>query len=309
MTLPSHETVAEAAAWITRLHGSRRSPEVEAGFRAWLTADAMHARAFEGMTEIWDTVPAVPAGELPRVTVWQPRPGTAVRMRRWAVAAVCVMAVATYVFLRDPTYVTATGEQRVVNLEDGTRVTLNTDTRMTVDYNERARRIVLKRGEAYFEVAHNRHAPFSVAVGDHGVLALGTTFAIRQDPDRTAVTLIEGSVRADAVTLAPGQRLTLISGADPRIDTPRIDLLMAWRRGELILDDIPLAEAAAEMNRYSRVPIVIDDPAHATLALSGIYRTGDSLGFAQLVSQVYGLKVSGSNREIRLTGRPRPPAR
>jgi transmembrane sensor len=83
---------------------------------------------------------------------------------------------------------------------------------------------------------------------------------------------------------------------------PRIETLTAWRRGEVVLEQTPLADAIAEMNRYEDDTLVIDSPGIARLRISGIYHTGDSSGFAQTIARLYGLRVVQSGREIRLTG-------
>jgi transmembrane sensor len=336
--LPSRETVAEAAAWITRLHSSQRTPEVEAGFRDWLAADEEHARAFEGMTDVWDMMPAVSAGEMPRVTVWE-RPA---RPRLWVRAAAVTMAcavltVAAYLLWPNADYTTAVGEQRIVNLEDGTRVSMNSGTRMAVAYTEIERRIVLKEGEAFFEVAHNKRVPFIVIAGDHRVTAVGTAFSVRQEHNRTAVTLVEGKVTVAPVSisvpalklprifdqgqsseskvpesttappppptfsLSPGQRLILVAARPPQLDSPRVEVVTAWRRGEVVLDETLLSDAVAEMNRYDKTPIVIDDPRIGQLPVSGIYRTGDSTGFADIVARMYDLRVVQGDGRIHLS--------
>lgn len=316
--MPSRETVAEAAAWIARLHGSRRSPEVEAAFREWLETNDGHARAFEGMTEIWETMPAMDNGAVPGETKWH-APSSA---RRWAMAAafigVCAIgSFAAYALLRDPSYATGVGEQRIVNLDDGTRVSLNSGTRIVIVFGDAERRIELEEGEAFFEVAQNARLPFVVMAAGNRVTAVGTSFAVRCESGRTAVTLVEGRVTvlpatasgkapgaAAMRTLEPGQRWLLSSreGAE-RVDTPRIEAVTAWRRGEIIFDETLLSDAVAEINRYYKAPLVIDDAHVAQLPVSGIYRTGDSPGFARIVAQMYGLAVAEENGRIHLKAR------
>lgn len=304
---PSRETVAEAAAWITRLHGSGRTPELEAAFRSWLAADERHARTFEGMTEIWDSVPAA-SGPASRTSTTRGMPWIhRLPVRAAAVAIVCILLVLAIRWLWPiGSYVTEIGEQRIVNLQDGTRVSMNSGTRMVVTYVESERRVLLKEGEAFFEVAHDARAPFVVLSGDYRVTALGTSFAVRREGNRTSVTLVEGRVtvarlqQAPSVALAPGERVTLTVAEPPKVDTPRIETVTAWRRGEVILDDTLLRDAIAEMNRYDRRTIVVDDPAVADLAVSGIYRTGDNSGFADIVGRMYGLRVVEKESRIHL---------
>ncbi len=322
----SPEARAEAAAWIARLHGPQRSAAAEAGFRRWLESDPQNAKVFERMTEIWDAVGTTQAGRYPRVSPLQRKP----RARPLAIAAAVLVTCAiglltTYGVLRDPTYVTAIGEQRTVDLKDGSHVTLNSSTRVHVHYRDDIRRVQLVEGEAIFEVAHDEQRPFVVVAGDHEVKALGTVFLVRQAPDTTAVTLLEGKVaittvssRADReagsasvhampaaepapiVTLTPGERFTVTAKRTEMLDTPPLEVVTAWRRGEVILDRTSLAEAAAEMNRYGESVIVIDDAEIGGIRISGNYKAGDAEGFARAVAGMYGLEADVRGKEIHL---------
>ena len=194
---------AEAAAWIVRLHGPHRSPELEAAFRDWLAANPENGRQFERVTETWDAGASLPIAGLPRM----PERRETQRPRRWTLAAVVLPLLAcglvawgAWFWWANPTYTTGVGEQRVVRLDDGTRISLNSGTRMRIAYNKQRRRVMLDGGEAYFDVAHDPTRPFTVIAGDREVLALGTVFVIRYDNMRTAVTLLEGKVAILAST-------------------------------------------------------------------------------------------------------------
>ncbi len=327
---------AEASAWIVRLHGPHRTPELEAGFRAWLAADPENARQFERVTEVWEAG-ATPVPGIARVGHWQ-EDSPSSPTRKWLLAAavaIVLVGAGTWTantFWLNPTYATGIGEQRIVRLSDGTRITLNSDSRVAVTYRDIERRVRVERGEAYFEVARDTARPFLVRAGEHQVKALGTAFIVRYDPLRTAVTLVEGKIavsslpasgtsglpeqsdkdqtRADnpeppdirTVTyLNPGQRVVFAKAKPPTLDEPRIEAVTAWRRGEVMLDKTALTDAIAEMNRYDKTTLVIDDPAIADLQISGIYHTGDSETFAKMISKLYGLDVIHQDGRIRLT--------
>ena len=100
-----------------------------------------------------------------------------------------------------------------------------------------------------------------------------------------------------AVTLAAAPD---VEGAVAKLDMPPTDAVTAWRRGEVMLDKTVLAEAVAEMNRYDKVALVIDDPAIADLRVSGIYHTGDSEGFARTIARLYGLEIAREQGRIHL---------
>lgn len=194
---------AEAAAWIVRLHGPHRSPELEAGFRAWLVADPENGRQFERVTEVWEAG-TTPVPGMARVGYWQ-ESSSGSPARKWLLAAAVAVVLIGGSFLSanyfwfNPTYSTGIGEQRIVRLSDGSRITLNSDSRVAVAYREAQRRVRVDRGEAFFEVAKDSARPFLVRAGEHQVTALGTSFVVRYEPDRTAVTLVEGKIAVSSV--------------------------------------------------------------------------------------------------------------
>jgi transmembrane sensor len=102
------------------------------------------------------------------------------------------------------------------------------------------------------------------------------------------------------VFLSPGERVTYSRKSAPKLDEPKLEVVTAWRRGEVVLDKTPLGDAVGEMNRYETTRLIIEDPRTAALLVSGIYHTGDSAGFARTVAELYGLDVSHDGAEIRL---------
>lgn len=304
--------IAEAAAWIAVLHGPRRTAEMERGFAQWLKTSVGHQHAFEAATEIWEESRAVVRPlSLRRPSAGRgPRP--ALLNYLWPAAACLALAVATAWFLgSDPAVTTGIGEQRVLALDDGTRVILNTDSRIVVSYDRRQRQVELTAGEALFEVAKRPDWPFVVTVGEHQVRALGTEFAVRRDVNRISVTLVEGRVAvtsrldetaaAHATNLVPGERVTFLGAAAPRVDKPQVDKVLAWQRREVAFDNAALADAMAEMNRYSRVPLVAQGRSMASIRVTGLFRAGDSLSFARAVADVFQLRVAEEPERIVLS--------
>lgn len=314
----TREQVREAAVWLALLHGPERTEKLERGFRRWLAARPAHAAAFEKISTAWEATGALPRGPLPQLTRWQ-RAG----FRQGFVHAAAAMMVLAVVGLGVWFYgsgtgvATEVGEQRMLTLEDGTRVFLNTDTRLAVKYDPQRRRVELERGEALFEVARRQPGwPFVVTVDGKEITALGTSFVVRRDARRLSVTLVEGRVAVSGkntslagkpdqpVVLSSGQRWTLADAHTPRLDSPAIDKVTAWRAGHVDLVKVPLAEAVAEMNRYSRVQIEIEQPAAAVITITGIFRVGDTASFANAVADTYGLQVLERPSRIILLGTP-----
>lgn len=338
---PSPAEFAEAAAWVARLHGPNRTAQVEKGLRRWLEASPAHAAALEAMTAAWEATGKLPQESFPRLSRWQ-RAGYREGFIRsvLAVAAIAAVAIGTGLYLhRLGGIATGIGEQRLLTLDDGTRVFLNTATRLVVKYDKSVRKVELKGGEALFDVARRADWPFIVEAGDRQVRALGTSFIVRRDSEDLAVTLVEGKVTvspvavpaaadpqssvpssaqprvqadhaealdadAEIITLSPGQRVMIAAHRPPMLDQPAIEKMTAWRRGLVDFENTPLAEAVAEMNRYSVLRLVIDGPQAAAIPITGVFRTGDAPSFAAAVARAYQLQVVEESSEIRLTGIP-----
>ncbi len=316
------QRLAEAGVWIARLHGDDRSRDLEAGLRRWLQESPLNARAFELATDVWDDAQNL-RRVMPLTFDTTPRRRSRFPLAIATVAAVALVAMISIFLFRSNGVATAVGEQRMLTLNDGTRVYLNTATRVVVHYDSSTRRVELEAGEALFDVAKRPDWPFIVTAGDEQVKALGTSFVVRRDEQRLAITLVAGKVTVSSVpstqasnilsprgaaaaplTLAPGQRLTFTTGGSARMDTPSLDKIVAWRRGQLVLDDTQLAAAVAEMNRYSPVQLVIERPEDGQLLVNGLFQVGDSLSFAHAVAEMHGLKVVEQGSRIILSAAP-----
>ena len=324
--------VAEAAVWVARLHGPDRSSHMERDCLAWQARSAVHRLAFERCTDTWQDMAGITLSSYVTATraargraadcgVWSPR------RVRWSLALATVLLAAGGFAMLQPwrdieTYATGVGEQRVVVLQDGTRMSLNTATRVRVELASAQRSVRLEDGEALFEVAKDVHRPFVVRAAGSEVVALGTVFSVRLTPtsarvdDALAVTLIEGrvtvrpvadggeksAVPSRSLSLQPGERVSVSEVVDSsgtgvqrvttQVDRPRIEQVMAWKRNEAVFSDASLADAVAEMNRYSRMTIVLVGAGTMTgRRVSGVFRTRDNAGFARAVAAFRGLVV------------------
>jgi len=324
--------------WLARLHGPSRTRQMEQAFLAWQASSAAHREAVERCTDVWQDVPRVGlaaayAAAATRGSAAATGPGRwREAARRWLTTAAVAAAVAAgAVFLvhwrGENAYSTQVGEQRLLLLEDGSRVLLNTDTRLRVDLGATQRTVNVSRGEAFFEVATDASRPFVVRVAGSEVVAVGTAFSVRYAPgsragDQLTVTLVEGKVdvrpagrHPDAiapsrpVVMNAGDRLLLdrpprapAAAVVARVDRPNVELALAWKRSEAVFDNTPLADAVAEMNRYNRTPIVLlDGLASADLRVSGLYRTSDSAEFASAVAALHGLTLRSEAGRLELT--------
>ncbi len=315
---------AQAADWLARRDAGGWGAPQQAALDAWLAQATAHRVAYLRLASVWqraDRLTLLRNPRQPSVAV----PGWAQAWARFStrrMAASLLLAaalggvLAASGLLRPGTgYSTALGETKSVALADGSRVALNTDTRLRARMAERQRTVWLEQGEAYFEVAHDAQRPFVVEAGASRVTVLGTRFSVRRDGDRLKVVVAEGRVqvaalgsgaaagaprpaavitRNDALVLAAGQ-LAVTHGSAEQVASQ-----LGWRQGRLVLDDMTLAQAAAEFNRYNSVKLVVTDPTAAELRIGGSFNVDNVQGFARLLQQGFGLKVDIEKEEIRV---------
>lgn len=323
---PADVRLVEAAAWRVRL--TEIGADTTADFEAWLR-DPANARAWAGVSRPWNFFEAhepalVQARQAALGDMKRARP-MPVRRLLTGIAAVLVAAAVSWGAIqwlnRPDDYSTTLGERRVVTLADGSKVSLDSGSEVTVRYSKNARRLHLLQGQARFDVAHDVKRPFSVEAGNQKVIATGTAFNIDLTGQKVLVTLIEGHVVVldeDARDLTPktghqdwpqktelkaGQQLSALPSAAPEVTKANIQRATAWTSGQIIFDNEALASVVARVNRYSAIQIVITDPKIASRRISGVLNVGDLNGFVDIVTNYLSVKAStNSDGNIALTG-------
>lgn len=322
-----------AARWALRhLTESLDSVEQQA-FQEWLRADSRHETLYFEASRALRTLAihadAPPILELRRQARAQldsfrhpaPRP-------KWlALAASLVLAIGVWAsrdywpwLLESPAaqraYQTAIGERTRVSLPDGSVMDLDTGSRVEVAYSAGTRLVRLQQGQALFEVAHQPRRPFVVQAAGDTITAVGTRFNVRLDGDRLNVTLLEGKVNvrtaatasggppSTPVPVSAGQKLTLRPGSVAELAVIDPLLEASWLKGRLIFKDETLAQAVAEINRYSAKPIVVAPDVGERYHLSGTYSSADPARFARSMTELFPLSlVSGGDGSLRLQPR------
>jgi transmembrane sensor len=205
-------------------------------------------------------------------------------------------------------YSTGFGEQLSVVLADGSRVTLNTGSRIEVRLRADQRVINLLQGEALFEIAHDPKRPFDVHVGEAILRDVGTRFDVDQRSERTVVTVVEGRVAILATGPHEGGDVSFpeLSASDRAIIDNKGTLELqhgvnaleatAWTRRSLVFHRRPMAEVAEEFNRYNRQRIEIRSPALQAQEITGTFRSDDPASFLAFIAGIPGVHVTDDGR-------------
>ncbi|MDC7684254.1 FecR domain-containing protein [Asticcacaulis sp. BYS171W] len=309
--------------WLARRVLGTLSARDEAAFQVWLS-DPANAEAYAAASRLFDDIGGLAAeSEFLHLRKEALTVAPEVRSNRMRVAAsIGLMVIAgAAVFgvvatgsdyapgrseaslAATKRYETRLGERRKVSLDDGSVVSMNTDTIVEVVFSKHRRDIRLLRGEALFEVAHNTAWPFVVTAGDRHVVAVGTAFNVRLNGDDVRVVLVEGKVRVEplqpkgiervlpqlaAEQLVAGEQLTATTGvSDVKVETADVKRSISWQEGQVVFRDDALSVAVAEFNRYSDVRLMITDPKVADLRVSGVFRVDRPQNFVAAVTGFY----------------------
>ena len=274
----------QALDWLLRLQQAPHDLPLREQFEQWLADDAGNPEAYRKAERLWRL-----SGQLAPATAEQ-WPATAevvslpVRRkppRRWwlgaAVAACLMLAVAPTLTLRlQADYRTALGETRDITLADGSVVQLDSDTAIAVDYAGDHRDVRLLAGQAFFEVMPDKGKPFHVRAEGVRVTVTGTAFNVELRPGRVGVDVQHGSVRVEdsarvlAAALTAGQRLRYLDG-QAQVSAFAPSQTAAWRQGQLIADDQPVAELVRELANYLPGKVLLRDDALGGKRVTGVY--------------------------------------
>jgi transmembrane sensor len=290
--------LAEAAAW--RVHLTENNAETSEDFEHWL-ADPSNRAAWARVESTWNRFaenPAAPELIAARRAALGDVRGTR-RKRPWLQIAAAIGIVVGGAIWGAQTWLqlqpkppldlkTAFGERRILSLNDGSRISLDSATDVQVRYSEHARQLWLLHGQARFEVAHDTSRPFTVTAGGRTVIATGTDFDIDLPKHGVTVTLIEGHVKITGgkklVKLDPGEQLAVLPNGAQKLGPVNVNRITSWQNGQLVFDNEPLSQVVERISRYSTVPVTVADANTGALRMSGVFNTGDVAAFVEAVT-------------------------
>jgi transmembrane sensor len=227
-------------------------------------------------------------------------------------------------------YSTSVGETLTIRPGDGSVITLNTGSAVSVNYSAGARDVFLERGEASFDVAHDASRPFNVHAGERTLQAVGTAFNVRLVAnDHVELTVTEGKVKVmpervgaapDAAgeaailpaetTVAAQESVTMMADAESvrRLEPAELDARVAWQRGMLIFKGETLEFVLSEVDRYTDTEFVLEDQALRSVRVGGYFRTGDIDGLLNALNTNFGIasRREGTNRIVLSSAHPAP---
>ncbi|MCK7596054.1 FecR family protein [Microbulbifer sp. CAU 1566] len=350
---PTEDRLDQACAWIARLRSDALSNADRRTFAQWMSDSPANRQAFDEMAELWgdlgvlahlpldDLYPeSVPSAQhRAQARDGQPsakRPAknentdtqidTGWNLPQWLMGGSAVAAclgVALWIGnqwlqqapVQQQMYTTAIGETRTIDLADGSKVQLNTNSELIVNFSREERRTQLLRGEAYFDVARQTSRPFTVAAGSANIRVLGTQFNVERNPENTRVSVTGGVVavsesqtasglQPESVKLTRNQKVSVSNSGLSDVARTSPEEALDWTQGQLVFEETPLSEALEELNRYLKVPVAAA-PGVSDRTLSGTFELTDPENTLAAIAAALDLDQDHSDPNLTLLS-PKP---
>lgn len=338
----------EAADWLARLDSDKAlEPFEKEVLSEWLARSPVHREALHNLNGFWRnnilTELMVPLGRHDSRSKVMPHGGhRSFVFGSFATAIFCVLAFTAIstLYFSEPAfennglYVTAVGQQKTLDLDDGSQIQLNTNSQVEVEYGDQYRNIRLLQGEAHFDVAKNPDRPFRVYAGSGRVQAIGTAFTVQIAPAGVNVLVTEGRIALaslggtildetlmedldkdpfvhtqskELATLDAGE--SVFMGIEDNVYLSQLDVFenieivdeselsrrQSWREGLLVFSGEPLEQVVSEISRYTTLSIEIVDPDLKGLQIGGRFRVGDLDNMFAALETNFGIEVERVN--------------
>lgn len=292
----SDSAMDQALNWLIELDVNDDAQQLR--FQAWLAADPAHRLAFEKVRAVWHSQPVAHTAAALEAKPAVARSGGRRMRPHWlplATAAVLILGVIGFSNLPlrfEADHLTVAGERQRLQLEDGSKVLLNTNSALSSDVTDKQRVARLLQGEAYFEVPVTQGLPLEVQAGPVRMRGSSSAFAVRYLDGVAQIQVERGAVNVQATQ--GNSQMSLTAGDSIRVGpegfSPRTRLDptkdLAWVQGRLIFDNCPLSEVLAELRRYYPGWIVNTSARLDKVAVTGNYRLDNPIDVVRSLAQI-----------------------
>ena len=319
----SQKLMREAAIWFER---QDELSDAEFGdFLDWLELSPAHEAAFKRVqADSLDPalMAAVLAIESEDSALEQSRAGAPGWLRafgRWQLvggfvsAATLLLAVAVLAPRLDKTpvpsggtqYATLDGITRALAMPDGSEVTLNAASAVTVAFDDDTRRIALRDGSAVFDVQADASRPFRVTAGPVTATALGTIYEVDRLADAVEVRVYEGRVfverrQTEHWTVGAGEWIRVSNQSGASTGSMHNANGPAWLEGWMNADQTELRYVVERLNRYRASKISIGDVALGEETVSGRFSLTETDDTLEMIASLKNARISKTPEGVAL---------
>lgn len=297
----------QANTWLEKQKVGLTASQKQA-FIQWLNTSKAHQTAYQESVQVERLLMQFSEHEIEQLNTPKPKRF----LSTWAIAAcaACLMLTITGYQLWpnevSPTQYTAhyksnRGEQFDIALPDGSQLSVDAKTQISLDFNPNSRKNKLVQGRVFFNVASDLQRPFIVSTDDTKITVLGTRFSVDKKKHSTRISVEHGRVKIQnnhhLIELVQGQHVVFNElGMDVQTIDPT--LVDAWRSGRLVFSNAPLVEVCAEFNRYHDTEFTFSDDQVAALKVSGTFSAVQLDNFLNLLPHVLPVEIKSENNQV-----------
>jgi transmembrane sensor len=309
----SQRSFEQAVAWFVALQSDGIEADRQAEFQHWLKQHPSHELAFAEAERLWANLEPLKTATVPGLS--EARAARRQSSRVGSKLSMLLIIALGWGWWSDYqiqplVYKTGIGQKQIINLADGSTVQLNPMSQLSVHMSWCRRSLELQRGDAVFDVAHETLRPFTVHAGELRVRDIGTRFVVRQRTNKIKVAVLVGEVALKSdqswleQSLVEGRSLEMDrNGNLLTMQMGNLESTHAWLEGRLLLERTPLAEVAAELERYHPVKFVFTDPALINQTISGSFDIADLKPFLRALETMLPIEVQRKQSDIVLSQR------
>lgn len=269
----------EATAWIVRITSGVATTDDADALLRWRAHSPAHEAAFQASVRLWKNLG-------PALCNNRTRSAAAFTRRSFLAAGSLAASAAGGAFVLSELgflppldtmladYATGIGEQRTVQLPDGSTTTLDGGTTLSLDYSSSTRHLVLTSGAAIFDVVHDETRPFIVTAANGQTMAVGTSFSVKHGEDDVSVECLQGSITVQCLAnsdLVDGEAISYSEAGLGEKVASEAETAAAWRRGLLVFKNRSLADVVSDLNRHRLGKVVIANSALRWRRMSGVF--------------------------------------
>lgn len=321
----------EASLWIARLDRGLNDQEAKE-LGEWLKSDLENQKVLIKLAHLWDKMDRL----ILLSDVFQvAKAKKTIPIYQYAAACFFLLTLGLGMWflhwgnMQESTesfYQTSIGEQQSVELSDGSKLVLNTDSHVKVVYSQKQRLIFLNRGEIHIAVAYAPDRPLSVIAGSKVVQAVGTAFDVRMiNPEKVRLWVTEGRVlvterqldnivplqkieelSADVIAVSKGEKMILTAASKKveRVEESDMNAQLSWRQGNIVFRGETLDEAVLEFSRYSDKKFIIADESLRNIRVAGVFKIGDTDRLLSALKSNFSIDYQyGENNKIFLSSK------
>lgn len=297
-TEPTEAQRDQAALWLARRAGRSIGEDDKKAFADWIARDPANLRAYEEVTEVWSRLDAPAQSLAARASTNRPH----ARFLLGVLLPIATLTIVLVVVFLGPSWldkpsgdvVTARGEQSILGLPDGSRVSVGPDSALALDFAGR-RSVTLRRGQAYFEVRRDLTEPFTVEVDGARITVLGTKFDVNRYDQRVIITVVTGAIEVKdrlgkIIRLDHGHRAVVEEGRVGAAELADVHAATAWLSRRLVLENASLADTVATLRRRTPGRILLLGN-HESKTISGTFPADDVQASLDTIAHVTGIRV------------------